>query len=170
MKLKVLAFLLILSSFNLSGQYRALVIKDMNKLFKEVENISIKDNDRGLPPVTYTSINFTEHPTKKGWVVLTTVRSRGSDYQDQTTTYSFDPDEIIKVTKNDERDKERGNKAFLFALTFDGNNVEIIDEINGKKTKEKVNMIVTHIKMKGSDGYEIMDEMRKLFDKLTIIR
>lgn len=170
MKFKVFAFLLLVCSFNLSAQYRALVIKDMDKLFKEVENISIKDNDRGLSPVTYTSVNFTEHPTKKGWVVLTTVRSRGSDYEDQTTTYSFDPDEIIKVSKNDEKDKERGNKAFLFALTFDGNKVEVIDEVNGKKTKEKVNMIVTHIKMKGSDGYEIMDELRELFDKLTRIR
>ena len=93
-----------------------------------------------------------------------------SDYEDQTTTYSFDPDEIIKVSKNDEKDKERGNKAFLFALTFDGNKVEVIDEVNGKKTKEKVNMIVTHIKMKGSEGYEIMDELRELFDKLTRIR
>lgn len=170
MKFKLFAFLLMACSFNLSAQYRALVIKDMDKLFKEVENISIKDNDTGSSYVTYTSVNFTEHPTKKGWVLLTTVRSWGTGYHNQTTSYSFDPDEIIEVSMNDERDKKRGNKAFLFSLTFNKPNVEVISEINGKKKREKLNMMVTYIKMKGSDGYEIMDELRKLFDKLTRIR
>ena len=60
-------------------------------------------------------------------------------------------------------DKERGNKAFLLALTFDGNNVEVTSVKDGTTKHDKENMVVMYIMMKGSDGYEIYDDLEELF-------
>ena len=74
---------------------------------------------------------------------------------------------IEEVSLNDEVDKERGNKAFLFALTLDGKNVEVTSVQDGSTKRDKENMVVMYIMMKGSDGHEIYDELEELFAELA---
>ena len=74
---------------------------------------------------------------------------------------------IEEVSLNDELDKERGNRAFLFALTFDGNNVEVTSVKDGTTKHDKENMVVMYIMMKGSDGYEIYEDQKELFVELS---
>ena len=74
---------------------------------------------------------------------------------------------IEEVSLNDELDKERGNKAFLFALTLDGNDVEVTSVQDGSTKRDKENMVVMYIMMKGSDGYEIYDDLEELFAELA---
>ena len=74
---------------------------------------------------------------------------------------------IEEVSLNDEVEKERGNRAFLFALTFDGNNVEVTSVKDGTTKHDKENMVVMYIMMKGSDGYEIYDDLEELFAELA---
>ena len=166
MKIKVLVFLLVVCSFNLFAQSRSEIIKDINDLLQDVKNVRIKTSDSSPKHITHTYMNFSEHTSKKGWVSFTSVTSWGSGYADLTITYSFDPKKIEKVSLNDEIDKERGNKAFLFALTLDGNNVELISVQNGDTKRDKSNMVVMYIMMKGSDGYEVYDELEDLFEEL----
>ncbi|WP_447637241.1 hypothetical protein [Flavobacterium microcysteis] len=111
-------------------------------------------------------MNFSEHASKKGWVSFTSTTSWGSGYEDLTLTYSFDPKKLIDLSLNDELDKERGNKAFLMALTVDGDNVEVTSVQGGNTTRDKSDMVVMYIMMKGSDGYEIYDKLEELFQKL----
>ena len=74
---------------------------------------------------------------------------------------------IEEVSMNDEVEKERGNRAFLFALTLDGNDVEVTSVQDGSTKRDKENMVVMYIMMKGSDGYEIYDELEELFAELA---
>jgi len=168
MKTKVLVLLLVASSFNLLAQSRSEIIKDINGLLQNVKNVRIKTGDSSPSHLTHTYMNFSEHASKKGWVSFTSVTSWGSGYEDLTITYSFDPKKIEEVSLNDEVDKERGNKAFLFALTLEGNNdVEITSVQGGSTTRDKSNMVVMYIMMKGSDGYEIYDQLEELFQDLA---
>ncbi|MBW8359304.1 MAG: hypothetical protein K0M63_05800 [Weeksellaceae bacterium] len=75
--------------------------------------------------------------------------------------------EIEEVSLNDAVDKERGNKAFLFALTLDDNEVEVTSVQDGTTKHNKENMVVMYIMMKGSDGYEIYDDLEELFAELA---
>ena len=74
---------------------------------------------------------------------------------------------IEEVSMNDEVEKERGNRAFLFALTFDGKHVEVTSVQDGTTKHDKENMVVMYIMMKGSDGYEIYDDLEELFAELA---
>ena len=159
MKFKVLAFLMVACSFNLCAQSRSEIIKDINGLLQNVKNVRIKTSDTSPMYITHPYINFSEHASKKGWVSFTSVTSWGGKYADLTLTYSFDPARIEKISLNDEIDKERGNRAFLFAITLDSNNVEVISDQNGSTKRDKENIAVFYIMMKGSDGYEIYDEL-----------
>lgn len=166
MKAKILVFLLVAFSSNLFAQSRADIVKDINSLIQNVKNVRIKTGDSSPSHLTHTYMNFSEHASKKGWVSFTSVTSWGSGYADLTMTYSFDPKKIENISMNDEVDKERGNKAFLFAITLDGNNVNVTSVQNGNTKKDKSNMVIIYIVMKGSDGYEIYDELEDLFQEL----
>ena len=157
---------MVVSSFNLFAQSRSEIIKDINDLLQNVKNVRIKTSESSPKYITHSYMNFSEHVSKKGWVSFTSVTSWGGDYTDLTLTYSFDPKKIEKVSLNDEIDKERGNKAFLFALTLDGNNVELTSVQNGETKRDKSNIVVIYIMMKGSDGYEIYEELEELFGEL----
>lgn len=167
MKLKLLVILLIACSFNLCAQTRSEIIADINGLLQNVKNVRIKTSDSRPTHITHTYINFSEHTSKKGWVTFTSVTSWGGDYADLTLTYSFDPKKIEDVSLNDETDKKRGNKAFLFALTLDGKNVEVTSVQDGTTTRDKRDMVVMYIMMKGSDGYEIYEDLEELFSELA---
>lgn len=167
MKSKVLVFLLVVCSFNLFAQSRSEIIKEINGLLQNVKNVRIKSSESSPTHITHTYMNFSEHASKKGWVSFTSVTSWGSGYEDLTLTYSFDPKKIEKVSLNDETDKERGNKAFLFALTLDGNNVEVTSVQGGNTSRDKSDMVVMYIMMKGKDGYEIYDKLEGLFQELV---
>lgn len=166
MKFKVLLFLSVVCSFNLSAQSRSEIIKDINDLLQNVKNVRIKTSESSPKHIKHTYMNFSEHTSKKGWVSFTSVTSWGSDYADLTITYSFDPKKIEEISLNDEIDKERGNKAFLFAITLEGNNVELTSVQDGTTKRDKSNMVVMYIMMKGSDGYEIYNELEELFEEL----
>lgn len=166
MKFKVLLFLSVVFSFNLSAQSRSEIIKDINDLLQNVKNVRIKTSESSPKHIKHTYMNFSEHTSKKGWVSFTSVTSWGSDYADLTITYSFDPKKIEEISLNDEIDKERGNKAFLFAITLEGNNVELTSVQDGTTKRDKSNMVVMYIMMKGSDGYEIYNELEELFEEL----
>ncbi|MBW8359301.1 MAG: hypothetical protein K0M63_05785 [Weeksellaceae bacterium] len=166
-KFKLLAILLVACTFNLSAQSRSEIIADINGLLQNVKNVRIKTSDSRPTHITHPYISFTEHSSKKGWVSFTSVTSWGGDYADLTLTYSFDPKNIEEVSLNDELDKERGNKAFLFALTLDDNEVEVTSVQDGTTKHNKENMVVMYIMMKGSDGYEIYDDLEELFAELA---
>ena len=74
---------------------------------------------------------------------------------------------IEEVSMNDEVEKERGNRAFLLALTLDGNDVEVTSVQDGTTKRDKENMVVMYIMMKGSDGYEIYEDLEELFAELA---
>lgn len=166
MKFKLLLFLLVVCSCNLFAQSKSEIITDINNLLQDVKNVRIKSSDSDPKYITHTYMNFSESTSKKGWVSFTSVTSWGGGYADLTITYSFDPKKIEGVSLNDEIDKERGNKAFLFALTLDGNDVQITSVQNGSTTRDKSNMVIIYIMMKGSDGYEIYEKLEDLFQEL----
>lgn len=166
MKTKALLILLVACSFNLYSQSRSEIIKEINGLLQNVKNVRLKTSDSDPTHIRHTYMNFSEHASKKGWVSFTSTTSWGSGYEDLTLTYSFDPKTLIDLSLNDEVDKERGNKAFLMALTVDGNNVEVTSVQGGNTTRDKSDMVVMYIMMKGSDGYEIYDKLEELFQKL----
>ncbi|WP_370030979.1 hypothetical protein [Flavobacterium sp. 28YEA47A] len=126
----------------------------------------MKTSESDPTHIRHTYMNFSESSSKKGWVSFTSTTSWGSGYEDLTITYSFDPKKIVEASLNDEVDKARGNKAFLFALTLEGDDVEITTVQGGNTTRDKSDMVVMYIMMKGSDGYEIYDKLEELFQKL----
>ncbi len=166
MKAKIVVILLVACSFNLYSQSKSEIIREINNLLQNVKNVRIKTSDSSPMYITHTYMNFSEHASKKGWVSFTSTTSWGSGYEDLTLTYSFNPKNIIDVSLNDETDKERGNKAFLFALTLEGKDVEVTSVQGGNTTRDKSDMVVMYIMMKGSDGYEIYDKLGELFQKL----
>ncbi|WP_316839290.1 hypothetical protein [Pedobacter gandavensis] len=144
-----------------------MIIKEINDQLQKVKNVRLKTGESNPSHLSHTYMNFSEHATKKGWVSFTSTTSWGSGYADLTMTYSFDPKKIEKVSLNDEVDKERGNKAFLFALTMDGNNVETTKVQNGNTSRDRSNMVIIYIMMKGQDGYEIYEDLEDLFWALS---
>ncbi|GEM65300.1 hypothetical protein SF1_32820 [Sphingobacterium faecium NBRC 15299] len=167
MKSKVLAFLLAISSFSLFAQSKSEVIKNINDLLQHVKNVRLMTSESSPTHITHTYMNFSAHSSKKGWVSLTSVTSWGSGYENLTLTYSFDPTKIEEISLNDELDKKRGNKAFLFALTLDDNSVDITSVQGGKTSRDQSDMVVMYIMMKGDDGYEIYDTLEELFQELV---
>lgn len=167
MKAKILVILLVTCSFNLFSQSRSEIIKEINGLLQNVKNVRLKTSDSSPMYITHTYMNFSEHPSKKGWVSFTSVTSWGSGYEDLTLTYSFNPKNLIDISLNDEIDKERGNKAFLMGLELEGkDDVEVTSVQGGNTTRDKSERVVMYIMMKGSDGYEIYDKLGELFQKL----
>ncbi|MNY72404.1 hypothetical protein D3C86_2109570 [compost metagenome] len=55
----------------------------------------------------------------------------------------------------------------MCALTFDDNSVDVTSVQGGKTSRDKSNMVVIYIMMKGSDGYEIYDQLEELFQELV---